>query len=135
MLASCNIEQRSYKNGVMKRLSLLLALPMGICLSACQGAPPIGAALHGRTWAEASSIFSTRVQSRFPVGSSEADMLAELHRERFKTQTFDRTTSRYQFQAMNDRPGLPCRISWVVDWNSDAGRITEIAGEYRGTCL
>jgi hypothetical protein len=122
--------------GVMRGLSLLLAMTIGVGLSACQSAPPpIGAHLPGGTWDEVSHVFDTRVQSRFLVGSSEADMLAELHREHFNTRAFDKATSRYQFAAVADRQGLPCRLFWNIEWNSDAGKITEIAGKYSGTCL
>jgi hypothetical protein len=82
-----------------------------------------------------SSAFNARVQSRFPVGSGEAAMLAELKREHFKTETHDTSASRYQFSALRDLPGLACRRFWTIRWNSAEGKITDIEGGYSGVCL
>jgi hypothetical protein len=114
----------------------ILALVIGLALSACQGSPPpIGGNLPGGTWHDVSSAFNARVQRRFPIGSSEDDMLAELRRENFKTETYDKSVSRYQFSAVRELPGFPCKRFWTIQWNTDAGKITEIDGGYGGSCL
>lgn len=119
----------------MHRLPIL-AVMIGIFLSACQGSPPLIAKnLPGGTWADVSSAFNARVQLRFPVGSSEAVMLAELKREHFNTETRDTSASRFQFSALRDLPGLVCRRFWTIRWNSDAGKIADIEGGYSGVCL
>jgi hypothetical protein len=82
-----------------------------------------------------SRAFNARVQSRFPVGSSEADILAELRREQFKISAYDEAVSRYQFSAVRDLPGVACKLFWTIQWNADAGKIAEIAGTYSGSCL
>jgi hypothetical protein len=82
-----------------------------------------------------SGAFNARVQSRFLIGSSQADMLSELGREKFTTATYDKSVSRYQFSAVRDLQGLPCRRDWKILWNSDAGKIAEIEGLYIETCL
>ena len=106
------------------------------CLSACQSAPPaIGKNLGGGSSADVSRAFDARVRSRFPVGSSEADMVAELEREEFKTVSQDKLVSRYPFKAYRDRPGLPCRQVWTIRWNSEVGKIIDIEGAYSATCL
>lgn len=117
------------------RLLQILAVVIGIGLSACQGTrPAIAKNLPGGTWHDVSSAFNARVQSRFPIGSSEADMLAELRREKFMIST-DKSDSRYQFSALRDLPGFPCRLSWTIQWGSDAGKISEIHGAHGGSCL
>jgi hypothetical protein len=117
------------------RLSLILILMIGFGLSGCQGTPTIAKNLSGRTWKELNDAFNARVQWRFPVGSSEAAMLTELKREHFKPDTPGKSVPRYQFSVLRDLPGLPCRQFWRVEWNSDAGNITDIEGGYGGVCL
>jgi hypothetical protein len=75
-----------------------------------------------------SRAFDARVQSRFPVGSSEVDLVAELGREKFQTVAQDQSVSRYRFEAFRDLPGLACRRDWRIMWNSVAGKISEIHG-------
>jgi hypothetical protein len=63
-------------------------------------------------------------------------MLAELRCEQFKTVAYEKSVSpRYPFSAVRDLPGLPCRLFWTIQRNSDAGTIVEIDGAYLGTCL
>jgi hypothetical protein len=116
------------------RPSLIVAI-LGLCVSACQGTPTIAKSLPGRTWKEVNNAFDARVQWRFPVGSSEGAMLAELKREHFKAESPGTSVPRYQFSALRDLPGFPCRQFWTVQWNSDAGEITEIDGGYGASCL
>ena len=118
-----------------RRPSLMLVAILGLCLSACQGTPMIAKGLPGGTWKEVSNAFNARVQGRFPVDSSETAMLAELRREHFKPETPGTSVPRYHFSALRDLPGFPCRQFWTVQWNSDAGKITEIDGEYGGSCV
>jgi len=118
----------------MRPLPILVVM-IGIWLSACQGTPSIAKNLPGGTWKDVSNAFNARVQWRFPVGSSEATLSAELKREHFKTVAQEKSVSRVQFSALRDLPGFPCRQFWTIEWNSDTGKITEIDGGYSGSCL
>lgn len=118
------------------RLLRILAVTIVVGLSACQGSPPLLAKnIPGGTWGDVSSAFNARVQSRFPPGSSEADMEAELKREHFESEARDTSDSPFRFSALRDLPGLVCRRFWTIEWNSDAGKIAEIKGSYGGVCL
>jgi hypothetical protein len=113
---------------------LVLAAILG--LSACQDSPPsIGKDLPHGTWRDASVAFDARVKSRFPVGSSEGDMLAELRRERFTITANKAPQSGYSFSALRDAAGFPCKLFWSVNWNADDGRISGIEAQYNGSCV
>jgi hypothetical protein len=62
-------------------------------------------------------------------------MLADLRREQFKTVAHDESVPRYQFSAVRDLPGLPCRLFWTIQWNASENNIVEIAGTHSGICL
>jgi hypothetical protein len=52
-------------------------------------------------------------------------MLAELRREKFTTATDVKPNSRYQFSAVRDLQGFPCRRYWTIPWNSNGGQIAK----------
>jgi hypothetical protein len=119
----------------------ILAVVIGCCLSGCLNAPsspqapPIGRDLPGGAWADVSRAFNARVQARFPVGSSEQDMVSELRREKFKVGVHDQPAARYRFSAGADLLGFPCRVNWTIEWNSAAGKVVELIGSYGGSCV
>lgn len=71
---------------------------------------------------------------RFPVGSAETDLRAELQRQRFTIRTAGANRAPYQFSAIVDIPGF-CRQTWVILWSTQTNQITSIAGDYSQTCL
>ena len=119
------------------RLLHSVAFVVSLSLSACKrSAPPIGRKLPGGRWAQVSRAFNERVQSRFPVGSSEAEMVAELRRERVEGPvSHDTPDVQFRHTASFELQGFPCRRFWDISWNSDAGNISEIKGQYSGICL
>lgn len=76
-----------------------------------------------------------RVRARFPVGSSEAAMAAELHRQGFSTDPIERDERGIWHSATVERHELVCIIIWSVRWRSQGQRITEIWAVYGSQCL
>lgn len=76
-----------------------------------------------------------RVRTRFPPGSSEAAMIAELHRQGFRTDPIERDERGLWHSATFERHDLVCIIIWSVRWRSQGQRITEIWAVYGGQCL
>jgi hypothetical protein len=103
-------------------------------LVACTTKPPPIARELPHNIQEARQAFSERVSMRFPVGSAETDLRAELQRQHFTIRTAGPYRARYQFTAIVDSPGI-CRRTWVILWSAQANQITDIAGDYSVTCL
>jgi len=93
----------------------------------------------------ADSVFQKRVRERFPLGSSAVELVKELEREGF-TSNNAFGDSFWQRDAvawpntlfLTPGPGwsFPCRLVWIVVWNSDAAaQITAIDANYHGICL
>lgn len=76
--------------------------------------------------------FDRRIRERFPVGSSEEQLTAELRGADFHPAWEQKAGWRH---ASYDRPGLPCRTFAHVQWQAEAGRITAISGSYSRSCL
>jgi hypothetical protein len=82
------------------------------------------------------SDFDARIKERFPVGSDERALSAELRRERFSIRAATGLDGSYQFAGYYDRQEFPCRESWTVLWSSRFGTITAVGGRYSGEiCL
>jgi hypothetical protein len=114
----------------------MFALASILGLSACQDSPPsIGRDLPHGKWNDVSRAFDARVKSRFAVGSSEGDMLAELRREKFTITPNKTPESGYSFSANRSAEGFPCKLFWSINWNADDGRISGIEGQYAGSCV
>lgn len=108
-----------------------------LALSACATpAPPIGRGLP-RNFEDASHAFDERLRTRFPVGSSEADLVAELSREHFKIgPARPEADSLHEFSAIHGGEMFPaCDLTWVVIWAAQGGKITRMRGSYYATCL
>jgi hypothetical protein len=91
--------------------------------------PPLATGLPGDTRA-ASTAFNEAVQQRFPPGSNETDLIAELQKENF-TQPSSDPRSGKRYASFTRRAGLVMEERVTVVWKTDAeGRITEIAGSH-----
>jgi hypothetical protein len=113
----------------------LILVPMTPGVSGCAvSQPQIGRNLPS-AFDDANRAFDARVDERFPIGSSEDTLVAELKREGFKVSENTTEAATFKFFALYDAPGLPCRLFWKVLWTSDDGKITAIAGRYSGVCL
>ena len=118
----------------MMRRDAVLAVLVGLSLGACSSdPPPIGRGLPTNT-RDAGVAFRERVSERFPVGSSESDLLAELHREHFAISPAHPLRAPYQFTALVDHPGI-CRFRWIISWSAADNRITASEGSYSAVCL
>jgi hypothetical protein len=107
-----------------------------VSLAACKDeSPQIGRNLPN-AFAEARPIFDQRVKARFPIGSSESELLGELRREKFTVTSLDQKSSPYGYtkQATAEIARFPCRIWWLISWTAEANKITAIGGMYGSTC-
>jgi hypothetical protein len=112
---------------------LLLAFAAST-LCACASRPPaLGLGL--RVGIDDNPGFAQRVRLRFPVGSDEQLLLAELRREKFRIAAVDDPSTPHRFLAGYEVGQLVCRDRWVVSWRAEEGRIEDITGSSRETCL
>ena len=116
--------------GIRRRM--MLAVFCAFVVSACSNAPPsLGRGLP-RTFGPTPD-FDNRIKERFPVGSEESKLLAELHGERFATPEFKDPSEPYRFTALYVAQSI---ASWRIQWNAEQGRIIGIDGWYSGEiCL
>ena len=91
--------------------------------------------LSGSTWTDMEAKFDRRLRTRFPLGSPESEMIAELRRQGFHSNTWGRADGDYE--AILEWSSLVCVESVHVVWKSDEqGRLTSIKGKYPpGGCL
>jgi hypothetical protein len=109
----------------MHRLVVLIA---SILLFACKPAEPqIGRDLPS-TYAEGEQVFDRRVKVRFPAGTSEQSVIAELHRQGFRLLP----TREGVRDATFIRDEWIFQTIWSVRWRAKDGRIQEIWGVYGG---
>jgi hypothetical protein len=114
-------------------VNALIVLSLALYLSACTDSPPaIGSHLPG-TFAVASDAFDQRIKARFPVGSDEDALRAELVRERFVV-AHDKDSA-LSFSARYHANELVCAADWVIRWSAINGRISDIKGSYKEVCL
>ena len=117
------------------RLQMTLAVLWVLLLPACSAStPPLGRGLP-KTFAPMAPDFDKRIKQRFPAGSDEEQLLAELRSERFKIREIDDPSSRYRHSALYEHPGVACKESWTIQWTDDHAKITSIEGRYRQVCL
>ena len=118
------------------KLRLLAACLLALTLSACVTAPPIGQPLPP-AFKDANAAFDLRVKAKFPVGSAQSDLLAELAREGFKVTPCADPTGQgcdYQHFASWRRAGAACDRNWQIVWNADGAVISKVEGRYYSTC-
>ena len=117
----------------MRRNLPLVILTM-LCVSSCADGPPeIGSGLPAN-FQQARPVFYQRVKARFPVGSDETGLLAELHRQHFAI-SHASDTSRHANSARYEARQIVCNLSWTISWSAEEGSIKEIAGVFGDVCL
>jgi hypothetical protein len=78
---------------------------------------------------EISNKFDLAVRAKFPVGSSESDLIRELAKQKFQPEWGGRRAT------YSDTP-IICANEYSVIWTVDeARRLTRISGEFRAICL
>ena len=95
--------------------------------------PPIGRDLpvsFGYT-----PYFNNRVLRRFPAGSEETKLLAELRREHFTVTEIQDRSSRDRLSATSETDDLACKDVWTIAWTAEQGKIKVIWAESRALCL
>jgi hypothetical protein len=111
----------------------ILGILTVVLLSACTDSPPaMGSHLPG-SFSEASDAFDERVKGRFPVGSDETALRAELAREKFVVSADKDSPS--GFVARYHADELVCGTSWVIRWSVAEAKVATIGGSYREVCL
>ncbi len=82
-------------------------------------------------WDTVSAEFDRRVKSRFPIGSTEAEMGGELRKERFSRDDWTSSASA-EHEAIKREDNWVCRQAAHIYWRVGAdGHITAIKGQYR----
>ena len=79
--------------------------------------------------------FDERVRQRFPIGSPEEVLIAQLRREEFSIGELPQTSGPYRFTAAYDIHGIACKESWTIDWTAVQGKLTKVEGLSRQICL
>lgn len=86
-----------------------------------------------------SEEFSRRVDARFPVGSSEIALRAELEEQGFETPSplLDRRpfVSTHEHQLTYSLPSTACGHTFYVIWSADEGSVQGARGFYRSVCM
>lgn len=91
---------------------------------------PLTAGLRG-TWAAASAELDGRVKAKFPLGSSDTDMGAELVHQGFSRQDWNSSPNE-EHEAVRHEDNIVCRKAARIHWRvNNEGRLTAIRGEYR----
>jgi len=97
-------------------------------LTGCSAQPPdIGRGVSSNY------AFNERVRQRFPVGSDERMLVAELLREQFRIEPAP--SKRDNFVAHLEAEGLPCKRTWTLLWSTDQRKISDIEARYGEICL
>jgi hypothetical protein len=135
MERQCGTRAASSRCLICAALNWLMLVPITLGVSGCAASQPqIGRNLPS-AFHDANVAFDERVKERFPIGSSESALLAELKHEGFKVSESTTEAAAFNFFALYDAPGFPCRLFWKVLWTSADAKITAIAGRYSGVCL
>ncbi len=131
----------------MIRMRAFFVAMAAVSLCGCQTTPPIGKGLAGDDRA-ADVQFNERVKQRFPEGSQESALVAELQLEKFVIQPITTDTPRYskthvdwQFMARYPKgyempltSATGCR-HWDVFWRAEDGKIVAIHGRFSEGCI
>jgi hypothetical protein len=112
---------------VLTRPFALIAIAV-VAMSGCSSPPPDLA-----RGASSNYAFKAAVQRRFPVGSDESVLIAELRRERLSIEP--ETSKRDHFIAGFEAPGVPCKGTWTILWSTDQRKISDIEARYGEICL
>ncbi len=90
-------------------------------LSGCYATVPPIAQGGPREVALVTPYFDDQVKQRFPVGSDEKQLRAELHRESFKIRETNDPNLGYQYAATFEDSGI-CKTLWTVRWCYERSR-------------
>lgn len=93
---------------------------------------PLTAELTG-SWDAISNEFDRRVRTRFPLGSSEADMTREIRSEGFTRDDWSFVNPQgLEAKAMRREDRVVCRQAAYIFWRANReGRLISIRGVYR----
>ncbi|MES1202039.1 MAG: hypothetical protein ABUS57_11395 [Pseudomonadota bacterium] len=108
------------------RASLIAASFLAGCVASSGHRPEIVKGIDWNTTVPHAE-FTARLRQRYPAGSSEAALIAELQREGF-------TIKRDDTSASTDWGGYPCLYFVSVDWSAADGRVANIEGVYTTAC-
>jgi len=98
--------------------------------------PPLAEGLPRSASGYDGGPFAARLKLRFPVGSEEEKLVAELRAEKFEIPKYYDPSGRYQHYAQyRIGVGLVCNDVWSVWWSAQQGRLTEIHGNVERPCL
>ncbi len=99
------------------------------------GAVPLTRNLPDKT-AEMQDVFDARVKARFPIGSSVADMLHELHKEGFAESNKVFPPDDEHSATRKDGGTGVCSFTATVAWRPDRrDRVKTVSGNYMAFCL
>jgi hypothetical protein len=114
---------------------IVVAVLTTFCVAACANAPPPIARNLPSVFAAAQPVFNQRVKERFPVGSHEQTLLAELRREGFTLSPKNVAPTPSKSEAVYTVHRVACRRDWRILWSANDGKITAISGRYGAACL
>jgi len=116
------------------RLQLALTLALILVAGCSHSAPPIA---HGlpTTFGKLTGAFDARMHERFPVGSDEELLIAELKREQFKFSGEVSGSEEHKLSAVYEAQDLACKQLWAVYWTANQRKITGISGHYEQVCF
>jgi hypothetical protein len=105
-----------------------------LLLSCADPTPPIAQGLP--TSSGPTPDFDARIKQRFPVGSSEGSLVAELRSENFGVTEIRDPASQFRHQGYYEAHIFPCKATWTIKWFADQGLIAGIEGRNSGQlCL
>ena len=94
--------------------------------SGAAGVPEIARDLPA-TYAEGEKIFDSRLKARFPVGTSETDIVEELKRQGFSINEGPNG----RFATFIEKRLVVSNV-WNVGWEADNGTLSKVWGIYGG---
>ena len=115
------------------RPELTLAVCTALLLSACGNGHPTPPIARGLPKAPGPTPdFDARLRQRFPIGSGESELLAELHAEDFAIREIRDPSGQTRRTAYYESIVFPCKETWTVSWVAEQGRVTGIEGKSSG---
>lgn len=97
---------------------ILIAALATVLLSGCYSTVPSIAQGGPKNVELVTPYFDNQIKRRFPVGSDEEKLRAELYRESFRISETNDPQVGYQYIATYQDNGV-CKVVWTVRWNSD----------------
>lgn len=119
----------------LMRRSLITICLTAICLCACVDTPPPIAKGLPNKFADVPSAFDQRVKERFPLGSAESALVAELRREHFGIRERTEPNSPFHFSAAREVGDFVCKRRYEISWNASSGTIADVGSAFSVTCL